>query len=117
MDFSINFDFFSCFLNLYSYPFPKINNLFLYFKLSNSRFSRNFQNIQTQTQNPNTHKMENANPYLNLFVLLGACLAKNAFGGQYSEKNHQIVYVSYMHMQIDYTCKLAIKICLYMLQM
>jgi hypothetical protein len=30
------------------------------------------QNTQTQTQNPNTQKIENLNPDLNLWVLLGA---------------------------------------------
>ena len=70
MDLSINYDFFSNFLNLYSNPYPKIKNFFLYFKLSNSKFVRDLQN--TQTQNPNTKKIVNPNPDLNLLVLLGA---------------------------------------------
>jgi hypothetical protein len=43
---------------------------FSYFKLSNSKFARDLQN--TQTQNPNTQKIENPNSDLNLLVLLGA---------------------------------------------
>ena len=69
MDLSINFDFLSYFLNLYSNPCPKIK-FFFYFKLSNSKFARDLQN--TQTQNPNTQKIEN--PNLELLVLLGACV-------------------------------------------
>jgi hypothetical protein len=42
----------------------------LYFKLSNSKFAKDLQN--TQTQNPNTQKIENPNPDLNLWVFLGA---------------------------------------------
>jgi len=45
-------------------------NFFLYFKLSNSKFARDLQNAQTL--NPNTQKIENPNPDLNLLVLLGA---------------------------------------------
>ncbi len=36
------------------------------------KFSKDFWN--TQTQNPNTQKIENLNPDLNLWVLLGACV-------------------------------------------
>ncbi len=43
---------------------------FLYFKLSNSKFARDLQN--TSTQNPDTQKIENPNPDLNLWVSLGA---------------------------------------------
>jgi hypothetical protein len=39
-------------------------NIFLYFKLSYSKFAIDFQNAQTQ--NPNTQKIENPNPNLNL---------------------------------------------------
>jgi len=47
MDLSINFDFFSNFLNLYSNL--KIKKIFfLHFKLSNSKFARYLQNTQTQ---------------------------------------------------------------------
>jgi hypothetical protein len=44
----------------------------LYLKLSNSKFAKDLQNTQTQTQNPNTQKIEN--PNLDLLVLLGACV-------------------------------------------
>jgi len=66
MDLSINFDSFSNLLNLYSNPYPKIYFLFLYFKLSNSKLAKDLQNTQTQTQNPNTQKVENPSPHLNL---------------------------------------------------
>ena len=39
---------------------------FFEFKLSNSKFAKDLQN--TQTQNPNTQKIENPNPDLNLWV-------------------------------------------------
>ena len=45
--------------------YPKIN-FFFNFKLSFSKFARDLQNTQTQTQNSNTQKIENSNPYLNL---------------------------------------------------
>ena len=44
--------------------FPILNsknkNFFSYFKLSYSKFARDLQ--KTQTQNPNTQKIENPNP-------------------------------------------------------
>jgi hypothetical protein len=42
--------------------------VFFYFKLSNSKFARDLQNTQTQTQNPNTQKIENLTPNLNLWA-------------------------------------------------
>jgi len=42
----------------------------LYFKLSNWKFAKDLK--KTQTQNPNTQQIENPNPDLNLWVLLGA---------------------------------------------
>ena len=42
----------------------------MYFKLSNSKLAKDMQN--TQTQNPNTQKIENSNLDLNLWVFLGA---------------------------------------------
>ena len=50
----------------------KLKKKILYFKLSYFKFARNLQNTQTQTQNLNTQKIENPNPDLNLWVLLGA---------------------------------------------
>jgi hypothetical protein len=41
----------------------------LYFKLPNSKFARDLQNTQSKTINPNTQKIENTNPKLNLLVL------------------------------------------------
>ena len=38
---------------------PKNLNFCLYFKLSNSKFVKDLQNTQTQTQNPNTQKLKN----------------------------------------------------------
>ncbi len=53
---------------LYSNPYPKIKKKFsFYFKLSGYKFARDLQN--TQTQNPNTQKIEGPNPNLNLLVL------------------------------------------------
>ena len=59
---SFNFDFFSNFSNLYSNPFSKTTYTILigiyfksfsfYFKLSYSKFARDLQNTQIQTQNP-----------------------------------------------------------------
>jgi len=47
----------------------KLTIYFLYFKLFNSKFSRDSQNTQTKTQNPNTQKIENANQDFNLWDL------------------------------------------------
>ena len=69
MNLSINFGFFSNYFNLYSNSYPKIKKNFLYFKLTNSKFARDLQNTQSKTQNPNTQKIENTHPKLNLLVL------------------------------------------------
>jgi len=66
IDLSINFDFFNNFLNLYSNPYPIIKSFFCIL----NNLIRNLQN--TQAQNPYTQKIENPNPDLNLWVLLGA---------------------------------------------
>ena len=50
MDLSINFDFFSIFLNLYSSPYPKIKIFFFYilnFLIRNSQISYKFRNRKT----------------------------------------------------------------------
>jgi len=46
MDFSINFDFFLVFLNLYSNPYPKTK---IFFELSNSKIAKDLKKTQTQT--------------------------------------------------------------------
>ena len=57
MDLSINFDFFSNFLNLYSNLYPNTKKKFLYFKLSYSKFARESQNSQIQTRQCNPNNM------------------------------------------------------------
>jgi len=55
MDLGINFKNKEKNQNWYSNPYSK-NNFFFYFKLSFSKFARDSQNTQTQTQNSNTQK-------------------------------------------------------------
>ena len=56
MDLSINFRNQKKNQNWYSKT-----NFFFHFVLSNSKFARDLQNTQTQTQNPKTQKIENLN--------------------------------------------------------
>ena len=74
MDLSVNFDFFLVFkIDIQIHAQTLL--FFLYFKLYNSKFARDFKN--TQSKNPNTKKTENPNPDQNLWVFLGANVSCN----------------------------------------
>ena len=57
MDLSINFKNYKKNQNVYSNRYSKNKIIFFYFKLSFSKFARDSQNTQTQTQNSNTQKI------------------------------------------------------------
>jgi len=44
----------------------------LYFELSNPKFAKDLKKNPNPNPNPNTQQIENPNPELNLWVLLGA---------------------------------------------
>jgi hypothetical protein len=72
MDLGINFDFFLVFLNLYSNPYPKYKIFFFVFWIIQFEICKRLEKNLNPNPNPNTQQIENPNPDLNLWVLLGA---------------------------------------------
>ncbi len=67
--------------------------IYFFFKLSYSKFARDLQN--TQTQNPNTQKIENSNPNSNLWVFLDPYVWIYLIHGIYSIHDTYHIYGIY----------------------
>ena len=64
---------------MYSNQYPKTKKILMYFKLSYSKFARNFQNTQTQTPNPKKNWKQLTSDYFEVAVLRkwGGCGLSN----------------------------------------